>query len=532
MTRPGAAKAVSPQAVRAADGHISAARDLPDGNPENPNCNEGSPTSYSGGTGWFYSNSFISDYVGAPFTGAADVPDADFTNIFLYPDSSTMTWDEYMASLPSTERGPTQEQIDAMTQALVCSSYFDDLSQYNINPPIYSGDEKTITSCVSAALHDANADNGGVIVYATMRTFAGCEQSNNANGSSQVNIFTAYGINTSAYGHDGTSMCSTGVLGYHGWGLSVPNWTVIPTNPSCNYGAGHVLDVLSHEMVETVSDPGGFGWIHTEDDLNVTQNTTCGELGDICSGVGMFPTPASSPGYIPFPDTPALTALGLSNLFVSPYYSDQEAQCEPTAIMNDTVVPLAGSPSIRFTGSVHNLVVQIGQPSSPPGTLDALELDIANGQRQPRRFFGGELARRGRHRRRYRHPATGRYQRGCRVGQRLDARGFVQVPARDHAQRNKADHSQHPIRRAAIRRQLGCLRGDGAGCDLPEKQMPRGPATSPNIVGTATFKRREHRISPYQGWRPRRGARDIRGSARVGTGPTGDRALPAGNNGG
>lgn len=204
-----------------------------DGNPANPNCNSGAVSTFSGGTGAFYSNSFDSDYVSAPFTGAADVPNANFTNVFLYPNSGTMTWDQYVNTLPAGEAGPTQQQIDAMTTALVCSSYFDALTQYNINPPAYSGDETTIPACVTAALHDAMS-TGNVISYATMRTFAACEQSGNGDSSTQVNIFVAPGISASTYGQDGTDMCSAGHNGYHGWGLGVPNFTVLPTDPSCN----------------------------------------------------------------------------------------------------------------------------------------------------------------------------------------------------------------------------------------------------------------------------------------------------------
>jgi hypothetical protein len=357
----------------------------PGTNPANPNCNQGVESPFSGGTGAFYSNQFVSDYVTAPFTGAADVPNADFTNIFLYPDSATMTWDQFMATLPPDEQGPSQEQINAMTMALVCSSYFDSLSQYNINPPSFSGDEKTITSCVNAALTSAKSTKT-VISYATLRTFAGCEQSNNGNASSQVNIFSATGIEVSGYGQDGTDLCvGHTASGYHGWGYTVPNFAIIPTNPLCNANAGAVMDTLSHEMVEMVSDPGGLGWLHKEGIFNFWQNYDQGELADICSGVGAYPTPASDPGSIPFPTTfplpttGTLASLGLTDLSVAPYWSDQDDRCEPTSIMNDVLVPLAGSPSIRFTGTVHTLAIPISQSSPPAGVLDQLELDVVTG---------------------------------------------------------------------------------------------------------------------------------------------------------
>jgi hypothetical protein len=342
----------------------------------NPGCSAGAPLSFSGGTGLFSSNSFISDYATVPWTGAADVPNAHFTNIFLFPISPSIpSWDAYRKSLPKNQRPPKQEQLDALTGALTCSSYFDALTQYNINAPVFNGDEVTIPSCVNAALHDAMANNN-VISFATMRTFAGCEQSNNINATDQVNIFVAPKISASSFGHDGSDMCP-GITGYHGVGQGVPNWTVIPTTPvaPCNATPGTILESLSHEMVELISDPGGFGWLHTGNwyDLvnwfNFTEKLGQGELGDICSSVGEYPAPP-----VPFPDTDGFTGLE-----VAPYWSDQDGSCVPTSIMNDVLVPLAGSPSIRFTGSVHNLTIPITQSNPPPGTLDSLELDVVTG---------------------------------------------------------------------------------------------------------------------------------------------------------
>jgi hypothetical protein len=340
-------------------------------NPANPSCKMPGPQPFNGGTGPFTTNQFESSYVGEPFTGAADSPNADFTNIFLYlPSTPGQTWDQHVASLGA----PTSEQINAMTAALVCSSYFDALSQYALNPPIFSGAGATVSSCVQAALKDAGSDKG-VIAYATMRTFAGCEQSDDGDASTQVNIFVSPDIKASDYGQDGTYMCSPGTDGsggtggYHGFGLSVPNFVVIPTGPKCNPNPSSVLHSLSHEMVETISDPGNLGWLHSSGPLQLSENSNQGELADICSSLGQYPAPA-----LPFPDTD-----GLTGLTVAPYWSDQDDSCEPQAIMNDTLIPLAGSPSIRFTGSVHNLTVPVTVHSAPVGVLDSLELDVVTG---------------------------------------------------------------------------------------------------------------------------------------------------------
>ena len=371
---PGAVLTPSLVATAATAGQASTttARGLkPSDNPANPTCKTPGPQPFNGGTGPFTTNQFESSYVGEPFTGAADSPNADFTNVFLYlPSTPGQTWDQHVASLGA----PTSEQINAMTGALVCSSYFDALTQYALNPPIFSGAGATVTSCVQAALKDAGSDKG-VIAYATMRSFAGCEQSDDGNASTQVNIFVSPDIKASDYGQDGTYMCSAGTDGsggtggYHGFGLSVPNFVVIPTGPKCNPNPSSVLHSLSHEMVETISDPGNLGWIHSSGPFQLSENSDQGELADICSSLGQYPAPA-----VPFPDTD-----GLTGLTVAPYWSDQDASCEPQAIMNDTLIPLAGSPSIRFTGSVHNLTVPVTVHSAPAGVLDSLELDVVTG---------------------------------------------------------------------------------------------------------------------------------------------------------
>jgi hypothetical protein len=361
---------VSPQARHLVNGAEQTRQ--PNDNPANPHCNIPGASPFNGGTGPFTGNQFESNYASEPITGAADVPNGNFTNIFLYlPATPTQTWDQHVKALGA----PTSEQIDALTKALVCSSYFDALTQYALNPPTFAGAETTFSVCVQAALKDA-ASTGGVISFATMRTFAGCEDSMSGNPSTQVNIFVSPDIKASNYGQDGTWMCSPGTDGssstggYHGFGLSVPNWTLIPTGPMCNATPGAVLHSLSHEMVETISDPAGLGWIHGSGPFQFSENYDQGELGDICSGLGNYAVPP-----VPFPDV-----AGLTGLTVAAYWSDQDTSCEPHAIMNDVLVPLEGSPSIRFTGSVHNLTVSTsGQPKPPPGVLQELELDIITG---------------------------------------------------------------------------------------------------------------------------------------------------------
>jgi hypothetical protein len=140
---------------------------------------------FNGGTGAFHSDHFLSDYVTAPTFGAADVPNANFTNVYLWPDPRVETWDAHTGPLGA----PPMALIDLNTHRLVCSSYFDLLTQYNINPPSFSGDENTVSTCVNGALADAAAHKG-VISWRGMGTFAKCIHDMNPNNrSDQINIF-------------------------------------------------------------------------------------------------------------------------------------------------------------------------------------------------------------------------------------------------------------------------------------------------------------------------------------------------------
>jgi hypothetical protein len=312
---------------------------------------------FSGGTGAFHSDHFKSDYVTAPTLGAADIPNANFMNVYLWPDPNSETWNAHTGGLGA----PSTTTIDNNTQTLVCSSYFDLLTQYNINPPSFSGDEITTQGCVSNALADAAAHNG-VISWTGMGLFAWCIQLSNPDANTdQVNIFLSPDLKASAFLKDGKDMCSQNVGGYHGGVQGFPSWTVVATNPACNSGADKVLKVESHEMVEMISDPAGFGWKH-DSGLDFNNTYANGELGDICSSVGEFSAPAT--GFSTPTGAPLLAA---------PYWSDQDAKCEPQYIMNDTIVPMFSTPPFSFPGT---LVVPVNQSG---GYINALELEVATG---------------------------------------------------------------------------------------------------------------------------------------------------------
>jgi len=291
-------------------------------------------------------SAFAGDYASAPATGAAIVPNGKFINIYLYPNADTQTWEQHLSILHRagdpylTE---TTTAIDSFTAQLMQSSYFDLLTQYGINPPALLGRARTIKGCVDAAIHDAQA--GPTLSYATLRSFAACEAPS-AGDPPQVNIFVSPDLDVAGWGA-GPSCAGGHQTGFHGWGANVPNFTVIPLNVGCNGSLAAVARTLSHEMVETVSDPAGFGYIHETAIARFAGDVAAefneGELGDICENGG-----PKNPGADP---NVAYMAFG-AELSVSRYWSNADNDCEPRFIMNRTWLRMTGNPLVRFSSQV------------------------------------------------------------------------------------------------------------------------------------------------------------------------------------
>jgi hypothetical protein len=321
---------------------------------------------------------FISSFASTPATGAAIVTDGVFSNIYLWPNPNTdTTWDKHLASLSSgAVQSEKSEVLDEITCDLVSSSYFDALTQYGIAPPVFAGEESTLQSCVDSVMANANA-NGGVIQSGALSDFVNCEQSASGPKTTQVNIIVSPDLKVAEYGKT-QDVCATGSSAYH-WKLpGTRDYTVIPTGTECNNTISGLTHSLSHEMVETLSDPGGFGWLHESipgrvlnppNDLEHQYNE--GELGDICSSRGLYPSPP-----VEFDDP----AAGVGTLSVAPYWSNADNTCEPKFIMNQTLVAKTGNPLVAFTGQVHEISETVALPSSVAGqAVQALEIAVTTG---------------------------------------------------------------------------------------------------------------------------------------------------------
>ncbi len=299
------------------------------------------------------------DFVVAPVTGAAVVTDGKFANIYLYPDPSTETWEQHLAAQSGFPNAAveTRDNLDAFVLALSQNGYFSRLSQYTsgisplgggpINAPQFLGRQNTIQACVDAAIKDAHiVNNVKVLDSHTLGTFAGCENAANGGAATQVNIFLSPEFDAAsgfgpAFGiGPNIGVCDKAVASaFHSFGLNIPNFTVIPTRISCNPGFDNITRSISHEMIETLSDPAGLGYIHEVGpipingvgrigDFNVEFNE--GELADICEPRGPK-NPNSDPN---------IAATRYGGFAVSRYWSNIDNDCEPQA---GVTAPLANA---------------------------------------------------------------------------------------------------------------------------------------------------------------------------------------------
>src|SRR3974390_137435 len=115
---------------------------------------------------------------GIACAGSAVVTNGRFTNVYVYPNSDTETWEQHMASRRTNDAMRfSRAAIDGFTSTLMSSawpSYFDPLMQYNgIHPPGFFGSSVASKDCVDAAMRDLH---GGVMQWDTIRSLANCHK--------------------------------------------------------------------------------------------------------------------------------------------------------------------------------------------------------------------------------------------------------------------------------------------------------------------------------------------------------------------
>jgi len=293
-------------------------------------------------------------------SGTAVVTDGQFTNVYVYPDPSRETWEHHIRGLRADAAEFSRANIDRFTDTIMTPewpSYFDTLYQYNrINPPHFFGSGVVKQECIDAAMRDLK---DGVMQADTIRSLANCH-ADGKDPSPQINLIFSPDIKLSKYNFSGTSgdMCIEGkAFAWHGGGLDVPNFTVVPTDPNCSSSFRSFTVRMSHEIVETLASPGGFG----------VSNVGVDEVGDKC-------------------EDRADGTTTWKGFLVQTIWSDSDNTCEPKYLeapagsVSQIWILGEGSPFARLTGDRHTLSLTL--PSTHPitgGGLTSAALVIKTG---------------------------------------------------------------------------------------------------------------------------------------------------------
>ena len=254
--------------------------------------------------------------------GQQVVTNGRFTNVYVYkPNSPGETWDEHMRAERSTLLDGdkfSRESIDAFTDTLMgpgASSYFDFIHQYSgVNQPQFFGSGLASDSCVQAALRDARRLNQHdyLMQWDTVRSLANCHVSG-LDPSPQVTLIFGPEIKLGKIPKPPATstgdMCTTSdTKGWHAWGLNMPNFIALPTDPNCAGKFETFTTTYSHEVVETITDPAGFGF-------------------------GGIPTDPTNPGENEVGDKCEKTdSISLGIYKVTKYWSEKDKTCEPLAL--------------------------------------------------------------------------------------------------------------------------------------------------------------------------------------------------------
>jgi hypothetical protein len=288
---------------------------------------------------------------GAVAEGQQVVSNGKFTNVYVYqPTFPGETWDQHILKLRPTDGAKfSRASIDAFTDTMMSPgspSYFDVLHQYwGINPPQFFGSGIATAACVNAAIRDGSKVNGNLLIqWDTIRSLANCH-ANGLDPSPQVSIILSPDIKIGKIpnppvGTTGDMCTTTSTKGWHAWGLNMPNFIALPTDPNCATTFNDLTSTFSHEIVETLTDPGGFGSGGVLDDpTSVGEN----EIGDKCQG----------------------HRTTWSGYTVTQYWSKNSNACEPrvfpasqTNIERDWL-NVSDIPLIRFTGDRHDLTEKL-----------------------------------------------------------------------------------------------------------------------------------------------------------------------------
>jgi uncharacterized repeat protein (TIGR01451 family) len=255
----------------------------------------------------------------------------------VYWDSN---WNDHESSAFSTD------SIDAMTQKLVDSNYFDFASQYGVGHASFAGSDTS-----GGLLNPCPSDPGSTTNFVSILAFIECETSALPTGVPSPtagpgggnDLYVVYLPKGTTIDNFGINQSCASFGAYHFMGTTVTllggaqvTFAAVPID--CANNDPDQLSVLaSHEIIEASTDPNvGMGWIDDSkfDIGNLTPLLTTGEAADICESIGDVPTdPVRLDGGI----------------MVAPYWSNVDNACVPFPTA-DLELSKSASPSPAVAG--------------------------------------------------------------------------------------------------------------------------------------------------------------------------------------
>jgi uncharacterized repeat protein (TIGR01451 family) len=277
----------------------------------------------------------------------------------VYWDSD---WDNHHSGDFSTS------SIDAMSQKLVDSKYFDFAGQYGVGHASFDGSDTS-----GGFFNPCPSNPGSTTNFLDILFFIECETSlaptgvpspfppGPFNGDDLYVVYLPVGTTIDNFGIN-HSCDSFGAYHFMGVTLTLLGgaqfpFAVIPLD-CANGDPDQLSELVSHEVIEASTDPNVvMGWIDNSkfDLTNLTPLFTEGEAADICSGVGDVPT------------DPVRLDNGIT---VATYWSNADNACVPFPEA-DLSVTKTDSPDPAIAGDqlYYTLTVTNGGPDDVPDAV-------------------------------------------------------------------------------------------------------------------------------------------------------------------
>ena len=260
-------------------------------------------------------------------------------------------WNDHHSGAFSTD------SIDAMTQKLVDSNYFDFAGQYGVGHASFDGSDTA-----GGLLNPCSSNPGSTTDFVSILGFIECETSIFPTGVPSPtpgpfggdDLYVVYLPKGTTIDNFGINKSCDSFGAYHFMGTTVTllggaqvTFAAVPID-CANNDPDQLSELASHEIIEASTDPNvGMGWIDDSkfDITNLTPLLTEGEAADICESIGDVPT------------DPVRVNNGV---LVGPYWSNADNACVPfpTADLeltkSDSPDPVAAGEQLFYTLNVTN----------------------------------------------------------------------------------------------------------------------------------------------------------------------------------